>query len=367
MGQRIIKLMVSGGGTGGHLFPGIAVAEALLETRPDSKVLFVGTDRHTDKHVLAHRDFKRATVNCQGLMGKTLIEKIRSLIQLPLAVVASARLIREFKPDLVMGVGGYVTGPVLLAAKILRVPTCIHEQNSVPGMANRKLGSFVDRVFLSLPGSEKYFSEKKCVLTGNPVRKEIVAAAGKSKEPQTGLTLLVIGGSLGAHRVNTLILEAMAVLENPPPDFKVIHQTGAADEQFVRNGYEELGIMAEVSAFFENMADLYKKADIVVSRAGATSLAEMTVFGLPMILIPFPYAADDHQQKNGEYLVRGGAARMIREKELDGEQLAEEILNLMSDKKKRREMALAAAELARPNATMEILKECGKLIGKSIL
>jgi UDP-N-acetylglucosamine--N-acetylmuramyl-(pentapeptide) pyrophosphoryl-undecaprenol N-acetylglucosamine transferase len=358
--------MVSGGGTGGHLFPGIAVAEALLSHRPGSEVLFVGTDRHTDQRALTNRAFQRKSLRCHGLMGKTWGQKIKSLLQLPVAVVESARLIKKFNPHLVLGVGGYVTGPVLLAAKILRVPCCIHEQNSVPGMANRKLGAFVDKVFLSLPGSEDYFKKEKCILTGNPVRKEIIDAARQKKGKKAGFTLLVIGGSLGAHRVNTLLLEAMAAM-TLPQGFKVIHQTGAADEQFIAKGYQELGVEAEVASFFEDMADLYKRADIVVSRAGATSLAEMTVLGLPMILIPYPYAADNHQQKNGEFLVRGGAAKMMREAELDGELLAGVLNDLVADGKKRQEMAVAAEQLARPNATEEILKECGKLIGTVIL
>ncbi len=335
----------------------------MLERFSNSKILFVGTGRHTDVRVLESRSFAHAVVKCQGLKGKTVRQRMSSILQLPMAMVTAARLMRAFKPDLVLGVGGYVTGPVLMAAKLLRVPTCIHEQNSVPGMANRKLGRFVDKVFLSMPGSLQYFDEHKCVMTGNPVRKELIAAAGEKKNVSSEVTLLVIGGSLGAHRVNTLITEAMSSLHAEKKlSFKVIHQTGAEDENLVRQHYGKIGVNAQVASFFDDMAVLYKEADLVVSRAGATSLAEMAVLQLPMILIPYPYAADNHQQKNGDYLVKGGAAKMFIEKDLTAEVLSAEISCLLGSKKERKKMSRAAGKLARPNATEAIVSECEKLL-----
>lgn len=358
-----IKMIVSGGGTGGHLFPGIAVAEALLKRFPGSEVLFVGTERQTDARVLARRDFKTATIHCQGLKGKSLKSRLRSLLLLPGAVLAAGRLIRDFKPQLVLGVGGYVTGPVLLAAKLMGVATCIHEQNSVPGMANRKLGGLVDRVYLSIPGSEEYFLGNRWVLTGNPVREDLLAAA-KEEKKACGHTLLVLGGSLGAHRVNTLVAGAMGILAKElPADFRIIHQTGSADEETVRRSYEELGLDHQVAAFFDDMAALYRQADMVVSRAGATTLAELAVFRLPMLLIPYPHAADDHQRKNGDYLARGGAARMMVEEDLNEERLAAAIREIMADNGLRERMAAAAAKLARPGATRAILDQCHQLLG----
>lgn len=355
--------MVSGGGTGGHLFPGIAVAEAVLESFSNSEIIFVGTGRHTDVRVLERRSFAHAVVKCQGLKGKTVKQRICSILQLPLAMASAVGLIRKFKPDLVLGVGGYVTGPVLMAARLLMVPTCIHEQNSVPGMANRKLGRFVDKVFLSIPGSEQYFDGRKCVMTGNPVRKELIAAAEEKKSVSDELTLLVIGGSLGAHRVNTLITEAMTTINAEKRfSFKVIHQTGGEDEEMVRDHYKKIGLNALVAPFFDDMAALYKQADLVVSRAGATSLAEIAVMQLPMILIPYPYAADNHQQKNGDYLVKGNAAKMFIEKDLTAEVLSVEIGNLLASKNEREKMSFAAGKLARPGAIEAILHECEKLI-----
>ena len=358
-------MMVSGGGTGGHLFPGIAVAEAVLQRMPGSEVLFVGTARATDARVLADRPFKTTTIHSQGLKGKGLFGSVRSLLQLPFSLFEAAGKIADFKPSVVLGVGGYVTGPVLLAARLKGIATCIHEQNSVPGLANRALGKFVERIFLSIPGSEKYFSGQKCVMTGNPVREELLQLAKKNtKKIDDKITLLVLGGSLGARRVNTLVIEALSVLKDKlPAGFRVIHQTGSVDEQMVAETYKSEGIRAEVSAFFNNMTDVYSRADLLVSRAGATSLAEMTVLARPMILIPYPYAADNHQEKNGEYLVQAGAARMLIEKETSAGELADKIFELLTDRDKREKMGRAAASLARPEATEMIVVECLRLAG----
>lgn len=358
-------MIVSGGGTGGHLFPGIAVAEAVLRRLPGSEVLFIGTARATDARVLADRPFKTTVIHSRGLKGKGISGSIRSLIQLPFSLFEAAGKIADFKPSVVLGVGGYVTGPVLLAARLKGIATCIHEQNSVPGLANRALGKFVDRIFLSIPGSEKFFPSRKCIMTGNPVRAELLRLT-KNNERTAGkeLTLVVLGGSLGARRVNRLVTEALSAIKNKlPGGFKVIHQTGSVDEQMVAELYKKEGIAAEVSDFFSNMEDIYQQADLLVSRAGATSLAEMTVLAKPMILIPYPYAADNHQEKNGDYLVQAGAARMLIEKDTSAGELADNIFELLNDQQKREKMARFALNLARPEATERIVDECLFLAG----
>lgn len=358
-----MRLIVSGGGTGGHLFPGIALADAVLNSMPGSDVLFVGTGRYTEQRVLNNGRFETAKVKCRGIKGKSVFQKIFSLVQLPAAVYESAKIIKKFQPQLVLGVGGYVTGPVLLAAKLMGIATCIHEQNSVPGMANRRLGAFVDKVFLSIPGSEQFFEREKCILTGNPVRQELITKATCPRKPADEKILLVLGGSLGAHRVNTLMLGAMEkIMAATGGSFRIIHQTGVADEDAVRNRYIELGVQADVSAFYDDMATVYHRADLVVARAGATSIAELTIFKLPMILIPYPYAADNHQQKNGEYLAKSGAAKLFIEKEVTEAQLADEITLLLRSEKKRQEMSESAGQYARPEATKNILRECMKLL-----
>lgn len=349
-----------GGGTGGHLFPGIAVAEAILKNFPHSRVVFIGTERQLDARALKGRHFETVTLKCRPLKGLGLFAKLRTAIQLPASLITAAAIIRRFKPDLVLGVGGYVTGPVILAARLLGIPCCIHEQNSVPGLANRLLGKIVRRVFISLPSSAAYFPAAKTVLTGNPVRQELLAAAGTTvKKENHRPTLLVLGGSQGAHRVNMLMLEALADQQHAlPPGFAVIHQTGTRDEEEIRAGYARLGIRAQVAAFFNDMAAIYQEADLVVSRAGATTLTELMLFRKPAFLIPFPYAADNHQEKNGLFLVERGGAKMFAEAKLTGAALGREIVRLITDKEELGRMAAILGTLARPQATETIVAHC---------
>ena len=354
-----IRLVVTGGGTGGHLFPGIAVAEAIMVARPGSEVLFIGTDRQVDNQVLGARPFTTATLKCQGLKGKSISAALLAMVQLPWAMLNAMRIIRSFKPDLVIGVGGYVTGPVLLAASLLGIPTCIHEQNSVPGLANKLLGRFVDRVFLSIPGSESFFASGRTILTGNPVRTEILACRDQLTGNNSGPVLVVMGGSQGAHRLNSLVTEGLCNSKDALPEsFLVIHQTGRLDEKGVRERYEKAGVRAEVAAFFSDMAAVYSQADLLVSRAGATSLAEICVLGIPSILVPFPYAADNHQEHNALMVVERGGAIMYREAELESSLLASGILATISDPARMAKMGEKAQEVSFPDATDLIVKEC---------
>jgi len=272
---------------------------------------------------------------------------------------------RKFRPDLVFGVGGYVTGPVILAARLLGITTCIHEQNSIPGLANKLLGYIASRIFVSLPGSEKYFPAGKTVLSGNPVREKIITAH-KESNPQAkdeAATLLILGGSQGAQRLNSLMLEAAenCLTKLTPPPF-IIHQTGGFDEEHVRQRYLELGLNARVEAFYSNMDEIYPQVDLIISRAGATTLAELTVLHKPVILVPYPFAADNHQEINGQYLVEVGAGLMFRQAELTGEKLGAEIKRLLTDKSLLAEMAENSRKVAKPEATETIVNECMKLL-----
>ncbi len=365
-----MRIIITGGGTGGHLFPGIALATALQQRYEDCRVMFIGTRRQLDKETLADFDFLLESVSCMGLKGKGVVRRLKSVGSLPAAVWESGKIVRDFKPDLVFGVGGYVTGPVLLAAKLLGVPTCIHEQNSVPGLANRMISRFVSRVFISIPGVSFPTRQERIVFSGNPVRQEILAAAEekrteKSLKTAAKKTLLVMGGSLGAHRVNMLMLEAMPMCRQKcQQEITLIHQTGNADVDRVRGGYAAAGIEARVEPFFKDMAALYRQADLVVARAGATSLAELAVMGLPALLIPYPYATDDHQLKNGQYYVGGGGACMYRESELDAELLAGKLTELLGSPGTLQNMAAAMEKMARPDATGKILDSCMELISR---
>jgi UDP-N-acetylglucosamine--N-acetylmuramyl-(pentapeptide) pyrophosphoryl-undecaprenol N-acetylglucosamine transferase len=360
-----IRLIVTGGGTGGHLFPGISLAQAMMGAYPSCEVLFIGTERKVDRTALSSLGFETTTIKSQGIKGKNFLSIVKALFQQPMAIWQATKIIRKFKPDLVFGVGGYVTGPVILASRLLGVTTCIHEQNSIPGLTNKLLGHIANKIFVSLPGSEKYFSTKKTILSGNPVRSNIIKA---SREPKTiseqePFTLLILGGSQGARRLNSLMLEAAesCLSKLSPPPF-IIHQTGGQDEDTVRMKYAELGLNAKVQAFYSDMAKIYSQADLIISRAGATTLAELTVFHKPVILIPFPYAADNHQEINGRYLVEAGAGIMFRQDDLTGEKLGTEIKQLLDNKEILADMSNNSGMVSKPEATETIINACMELL-----
>ncbi len=366
---RHIRLIVTGGGTGGHLFPGISLAQAMMLADPGCEVLFIGTERKIDKTALSNLGFATRSIKSQGIKGKSFFAVLKALFQQPVALWEAAGIIRRFKPDLVFGVGGYVTGPVILAARLLGVTTCIHEQNSIPGLANKLLGYIANKIFVSLPGSEKYFPASKTILSGNPVRNTIlkVSREAKPESGQESSTLLILGGSQGARRLNSLMLEAAENILSKlsPPPF-IIHQTGGHDKDHVQRKYVELGLNARVQDFFSDMAEIYSQADLIISRAGATTLAELTVFHKPVILIPFPFAADNHQEINGQYLVEAGAGLMFRQADLTGDKLGMEIKRVLEDKKLLAEMADNSGKVARPEATDTIINACMELLKKRL-
>lgn len=366
-GAEGIRVMITGGGTGGHLFPGIAAAEALCERLPGSNVMFVGTHRKMDKTSLSKYGFQVRAIHSHGIKGKSLGQLIKAVMVLPLSVLEAVYHILRYRPHLVVGVGGYVTGPVIAAARLLGKVTVIHEQNSVPGLANRKLGALAQKVCLSLPGSEKYFDGQKTELTGNPVRKEILELArevdkgGENEE----LTIMILGGSQGARAVNRLVVEALTGIASART-LKIIHQTGAMDVQMVRDAYGQAGLQAEVEPFFHDMVNLYRRADLVISRAGATTLVELAVLGKPAILIPYPYAADNHQEKNGQHYVEGQGAVMFIEADLTPERLAKEVVGLLEDEARLRRMGENMKKLGIPEAAEKIVDVCLKQMKRNL-
>ena len=365
MDSSSVRLMLTGGGTGGHLFPAIATAEALCKRLPGSVVLFVGTKRRMDKTSLKQYGYATCSIHSKGLKGKNLFSLLQGLLVLPLSCLEAMYHILRFRPHLVLGVGGYVTGPVVAAARLLGKPTIIHEQNSVPGLANRKLGSLASRICLSLPGSEKWFPKEKIVLTGNPVRNAILRLSENRDDAQDKPpTLLVLGGSLGAHRVNELVSGAFALGLSGLKGVKVIHQTGPADAEEIQAVYQKNKIDATVAPFFTDMASIYKEADLLVSRAGATTLAELAVLGKPAILIPYPYAADNHQEKNAEYYVQGGGALMFVEKDITTEMLAEQFVRLFENRAALQKMGRVMKKRAFPEAAERIVDECLNLLNR---
>lgn len=351
---------MTGGGTGGHLFPAVATAQQFRAQMPETEVLFVGTKRKVDTRSLGAYGFTSESILCYGLKGKNPLELLKAVAVLPISYLQALKVLRRFRPDIIFGVGGYVTGPVVAAGKNLGIPVVIHEQNSVPGLANRKLGRIADRVCLSLPGSGEEFQAHKILYTGNPVRSNILELAGQSPVPRgERRTLLILGGSQGAQAVNRVVTETLcSFTDRDLEQLRVIHQTGDRDEEQVRKAYQQRGVTAEVASFFTEMHKIYARADLLITRAGATTLSEIAVLGKAAILIPYPYAADNHQEKNGHYYVSGGGAVQFCEKDLSTAQLGETILGLVHNEQKLVEMGTAMQRLAFPDAAERIVACC---------
>jgi len=353
--QSGLSLVVAGGGTGGHLFPGIAVAEALLERLPGSRVLFVNAGRPLERRILSRGNWPYHAITVEGIKGRGRPAQVRAAARLPGALAQSYTVIRCHRPDVVLGVGGYSSGPVVAAARMLGVPTALHEQNLLPGVTNRILSHLVDRIYLSFEQSRRAFPAAKVLVTGNPVRRRIIRAARKAKTgiPAGPPTLLVIGGSQGAHRINLALAEGAGKLAEVG-GLRIMHQTGQADLEMVAAAYAAAGLEHEVKPFFDSMDRRYLEATLVVCRAGASTVAEITVLGKPAVLIPFAQAADDHQRFNARSLEAAGAAEVVPEKELSPEALAQRIVTLLEDRQRLEKMAAAARALGNPNAAEDI-------------
>lgn len=349
-----MKLVVAGGGTGGHLFPGIAVAEALVEIEPAASVLFIGTERGIEARAVPRAGFDVAFIQIGGLKRVGLRQRLRTLVALPLAVWESARILRRFGATAVLGVGGYASGPVLLAARLLGLPTAICEQNSVPGLTNRVLGRLVRRVYAAFESSRAYFAEERFRCVGNPVRASFLRAAREAPaEPEEGL-LFVFGGSQGARALNDAVPPAVDALQARGLRVRVLHQAGKADVDHVAERYAALGIDATVTHFIDDMVSAYRRASLVVCRAGATSCAELTALGVPALLIPFPQAADDHQAKNAEELVSRGAALAIPQSELATPAFPDLLASLLEDPRRRQALAEGARRAGRLDAAATV-------------
>lgn len=361
-----MRAVITGGGTGGHLFPGIALALALRERRPASEILFIGTPRLLDQQALQNRGFQPLALPGAGIKGMGRLAQLRSLLRQPVALWRARQILARFRPELVFGMGGYVTGPVLVAAKTLGVATAIHEQNAVPGLANRLVAHLVDRVCISLPCAPA-FPAGKTVCTGNPVRADILEASvrkERNRKRSTTPSLLILGGSQGAHALNTRMPEVLAILRRRGLEAQVVHQSGSADADAVRRAYAQADIAAVVQPFITDMATAYEAADLVVSRAGATTLAELAVMGLPAVLIPYPFAADDHQAKNAAHYTRGGGALMFRQEEASPELLATRLHELLTGEDKLRRMGRAMHALGEPGAATRLVDECLALVAE---
>ena len=353
-----MKLLIAGGGTGGHLFPGIALADEAIR-RGGSEVLFVGTSRGIETRAVPAAGYVLETLEVSGLARMGLAGTVRGLFRLPLALLKSFSILRRFRPDVVVGVGGYASGPMVLAAALAGYPTAIQEQNSAPGITNRILGRLVRSVFIAFDGAARLFPARKIERLGNPVRRAIVAALESVVDSlaENGLRILVVGGSQGARAVSELVVGAASILAKKKVDFSLVHQTGNTDFEHIQARYRELGLdsRVQVSAFIENMAAAYSAADLVIGRAGALTLAELAIVGKPAILIPLPTAADDHQSRNAAHFAAAGAAIVLDQRKSTVDDIAAAIATLASDRPKQMAMGKAMRELARPGAAEAIV------------
>lgn len=366
--QRSLGVVIAGGGTGGHLFPGIAMAQEFLARNPNSRILFVGTGKSFELSILSKTGFKHERITAEGIKGQSLRERALSISKIPKGIFESLLILKRFRPDIVIGVGGYAAGPLVVAAWLLCIKIALHEQNILPGMTNRMLFRFAHRIYVSFNGTKVGASMDKISFTGNPVRKEILKCAREQNytpvaDVATGkvFNVLIIGGSQGAHSINMAILEAMEHIENKDRFF-IVHQTGIQDEMRVKGTYANEAISGEIQAFFSDMDRRYKDADLIICRAGATTVAEITAMGKGVIFIPFPYAADNHQVLNARSLEKSGAAELILEKDLSGKVLAERINFYASHRQALHQMALRAKELGRPDAAADIVDDCYRLV-----
>lgn len=351
-------MIVAGGGTGGHLFPAIAVVRELVQGDGSARVLFVGSRWGIEAEAVEREGFPFEPIPIRGVVGRGLKGIAQALWGIPVSLLLSMKILKRFGPEVVLGVGGYAAGPPLVAAVLLRIPAAIMEQNVRPGITNRLLGRWVRKIFLGFEESGTYYDPRKTECTGIPIRWETIPARAKEK-----FTLLVLGGSAGAHRINQEIIRALGSLNALREEIRIIHQTGKNDETWARDAYRELGFGSEVSAFFSDMAEVYSRADLVVCRSGAGTLAELTAYGLPSILIPYPFAAGDHQKMNAERLVQKQAARMIPERDLTHDRLAREIEELYHRCELRSSMARNAKLQGRPGAAREVLRGLRSLVG----
>ncbi len=355
-----MRLVISGGGTGGHLFPALAVRAALAARRPAAAVLFVGAATGVEATIVPRLGHAFRGLGVRQVKGSTWRQKGAALLLLPRAVGEAGRLLKEFQAEVVLGVGGYASFPTVLAARLLGIPAVLHEQNAYPGLANRWLGRMATAVAVSFAGSEKFFPARKVTVTGNPVRPEIRPGEASQARRRLGLqaerfTVLVFGGSQGAHRLNAAMREALAHLGAAHERLQFLHATGPREVEEVRTAYLAGGFAARVEPFFEAMATAYQAADFVICRAGAGTLFELAAMGKPALLVPYPYAANDHQRRNAEHLVAAGAAWLLLDQYCDGRRVAAAVLAALEKPALLAQMGGAARTLARPDAAERIV------------
>jgi len=360
--KEMENILIVAGGTGGHLFPGISVAEALCQLSPNISPMFVITGRQMEREALESKGYGYVILLSQGIQGLNLISQIKGIVLTCFAFISSIGMLLKIKPKAVLCMGAYVSVPVAMAAKVLDIKIFVHEQNSIPGLANRFISRFANEIFLSFETSLNFFkgfslSQKsnKFLVVGNPIRSSLRNVKVTPFESRKNC-LLVLGGSQGAKAVNELVIKALSIVNNVK-DFSVIHLSGSSHFNFVKEAYESIPIPSTVYEFRHDMENLYNNATLAISRAGAGSLFELCHFEIPSILIPFPYATNRHQHVNAQILAQKGASIVLDQDGLTPELLAHNIQMLLGDRQRLLSMSHAAKSLARPEAATLIAQE----------
>ncbi|HEU5335934.1 MAG TPA: undecaprenyldiphospho-muramoylpentapeptide beta-N-acetylglucosaminyltransferase [Terriglobales bacterium] len=357
-----MRAVIAGGGTGGHVIPALAIARELREHFA-AQVLFVGTARGMENRLVPAAGFELRLVEVGALNRVSLATRVRTLTALPRAILASSRILGQYRPEVVIGVGGYASGPAMLAAALRGLPTLVFEPNVIPGFANRVVAPMVSIAAVHFQQTARYF--RRAVVTGVPVRREFFQVPPYSPDDRPP-TLLVFGGSQGASALNRVLVDSLPPLRQQIPGIHIIHQTGERDYNQAQGAYLRSGISAEVYPFIDDMPGMFARADLLLCRSGASTVAEITAAGRPAVFVPFPKAADDHQLRNAEALAHAGAAELIVEAELSSERLVRTLRSLLSDRTRLRHMAQTARGLAHPRAAQEIAHLAALLAGVAV-
>ncbi len=361
-----MRLVMAGGGTGGHLFPALALAEEFKRVEPKVEILFVGGKGGLEETVVPKHGYRLKLLNVSGVKRTRGIKRLKALYRAIRGTIKAVGILRRFKPDGVIGSGSYSSAPVVFAARLLGIKTAILEQNALPGLTNKVSGRIVDRIYIAFDAARQYFPPMRTVLTGNPIRRDLLVRlrTGKRRSPGSAFTIFVFGGSQGAKAINAAFVDAAEFLTDLWSGFRVIHQTGEQGYEQVKEAYQRKKLKVEVHRFIEDMATVYGGADLVICRAGATSIAEITAFGLASILVPYPFASDNHQEVNGRSLEEAGATVMITQDRRTGRVMADAVRELCTKPDKLAEVSEKAAKLARPEAAEKIAKDFLLLLGE---
>ncbi|VEF48490.1 UDP-N-acetylglucosamine--N-acetylmuramyl-(pentapeptide) pyrophosphoryl-undecaprenol N-acetylglucosamine transferase [Bacillus freudenreichii] len=351
-----MKIIVSGGGTGGHVYPALALIRTIKKKHPDTTFLYIGTEKGLEANIIRRENIPFETVEITGFKRSLSFENIKTLVRFFKGVKRCKQIIKDFKPDAVIGTGGYVSAPVVYAAAKKNIPAVIHEQNSVPGLTNKFLSRFVQKIAICFDSAKEFFPANKVILTGNPRASEVVGKVGRGELAKLGLkenvpTALITGGSRGARPINEAVIKSLTQLANKP--YQILYITGEVHFEAVKKEVALIGDSPNVAVvpFIHNMEEVLAATDVAVGRAGATSLAEITALGLPSILIPSPYVTNNHQEKNAAVLTSAGAAIMLPEKELSSQKLISALDEILLDDKKRKSMGEASKKLGMPDAS----------------